>query len=249
MYATSVRPLPLGANRLCAFCCSVGCIVTSIGLVRPGGRSMPLMAPALTEHRLKARAVPAIHDVVASPRKGCTHEDLWIGCGGTVRDFLRWGGQARTVPPVDVTAVIGSQLTYCVEVAAELLADIEDKLSALSTKLSGQGEKVPDGHGEGRGSATGRVPPGGTVATRGALLGPGDAELLHLPLQRRALHPQASRGPLRPAHHPARLAEDAEDVLPLGVGQRDRLGRGSGGRRPRAAGRRAGPGATGPGRG
>ena len=34
---------------------------------------------------------------------------------------------ARTVTPVDVTAVIGSQLTYCVEVAAELLADIEEQ--------------------------------------------------------------------------------------------------------------------------
>src|SRR5271166_4172261 len=43
------------------------------------------------------------------------------------RDFLRCGGQARTVSPVDVMAVIGSQLTYCVEVAAELLADVEEQ--------------------------------------------------------------------------------------------------------------------------
>ncbi len=42
-------------------------------------------------------------------------------------DFLRCGGQARTVPPVDVTAVRGSQLTYCVEVAAEPLADVEEQ--------------------------------------------------------------------------------------------------------------------------
>ena len=42
-------------------------------------------------------------------------------------DFLRCGGQARTVSPVDVTAVRGSQLTYCVEVAAELLADVEEQ--------------------------------------------------------------------------------------------------------------------------
>src|SRR5271157_212446 len=42
-------------------------------------------------------------------------------------DFLRCGGQARTVSPVDVMAVIGSQLTYCVEVAAELLADVEEQ--------------------------------------------------------------------------------------------------------------------------
>ena len=43
------------------------------------------------------------------------------------RDFLRCGGQARTVSPVDATAVIGSQLTSCVEVAAELLADVEQQ--------------------------------------------------------------------------------------------------------------------------
>jgi len=42
-------------------------------------------------------------------------------------DFLRCGGQARTVSPVDVTAVRGSQLTYRVEVAAELLADVEEQ--------------------------------------------------------------------------------------------------------------------------
>ena len=33
----------------------------------------------------------------------------------------------RTVSPVDVTAERGSQLTYCVEVAAELLADVEEQ--------------------------------------------------------------------------------------------------------------------------
>src|SRR5271166_5649489 len=42
-------------------------------------------------------------------------------------DFLRCGGQSRTVSPVDVTTVIASQLTYCVEVAAELLADVEEQ--------------------------------------------------------------------------------------------------------------------------
>src|SRR5208337_5566697 len=46
---------------------------------------------------------------------------------GKERDFLRCGGQARTVSPVGVTAVRGSQLTYCVEVAAELLADVEEQ--------------------------------------------------------------------------------------------------------------------------
>jgi len=60
-----------------------------------------------------------------------------------VGDFLRCGGQARTVSQVDVRSVVGSQLTYCVEVVAELLADIESKQSVLSTRLSGQGEKVP----------------------------------------------------------------------------------------------------------
>ena len=44
-----------------------------------------------------------------------------------IRHFLRCGGQARTVSAVDITAVIGSQLTYCVEVAAELLADVEEQ--------------------------------------------------------------------------------------------------------------------------
>src|SRR5271157_177596 len=43
------------------------------------------------------------------------------------RDFLRCGGQARTVSPVDVTTVIGSQLMYYVDVAAELLADVEEQ--------------------------------------------------------------------------------------------------------------------------
>ena len=42
-------------------------------------------------------------------------------------DFLRCGGQARTVSPVDITTAIASQLTYCVEVAAELLADVEEQ--------------------------------------------------------------------------------------------------------------------------
>ena len=72
------------------------------------------------------------------------------------------------------------------------------------------------------------------VRQRAALLGSRDAELLHLPVQHRTLHPQAGRGPLRPAHHPAGLAEGTEDVLPLGVGQRDRLGSWQGLRRPRA---------------
>ncbi len=65
------------------------------------------------------------------------------------------------------------------------------------------------------------------TATRGALFGPEDAGLLHLPVQHRTLHPQAGRGPLGRAHHSARHAEGTEDVLPLGVGERE-----PGGRRP-----------------
>ena len=64
----------------------------------------------------------------------------------------------------------------------------------------------------------------GTAAGGPALLGPGDAEFSHFLLQGRTLHPQAGRGPLRAGHHPAGLAEGAEDVLPLGVGQRHRRG-------------------------
>ena len=57
-----------------------------------------------------------------------------------------------------------------------------------------------------------------------ALLGSRDAEILHLPVQHRTLHPQAGGGSLGSAHHPARLAEGSEDVLPLGVGERERRG-------------------------
>src|ERR1700720_2983015 len=76
--------------------------------------------------------------------------------------------------------------------------------------------------------------PSGTFAARRALIGPGDAELGHLLLQSGTLHPQAGRGPLWTSHHPAGYAQDAEDMLPFGVGQRDRRtvrpirGRGSG---------------------
>ena len=52
------------------------------------------------------------------------------------RDFLRCGGQARTVSPVDVTAVRGSQLTYYVEVAAGLLADFHPPLLGWSSSTT-----------------------------------------------------------------------------------------------------------------
>src|SRR5208337_3709659 len=83
VYATSVRPLPLGANRLCAFCCSVGCIVTSIGSVRPAAPCRSWLQPLPASLESKGRS--GDRDVVASPRKECTHKDLWIGCGETVR--------------------------------------------------------------------------------------------------------------------------------------------------------------------
>src|SRR5258708_1135056 len=67
--------------------------------------------------------------------------------------------------------------------------------------------------------------PGGTAATRRALLGPRDAELFHLLLQSGTLHSQADRGSLRTAYHPAGFAEDSEDVLPFGVGQSGTRGR------------------------
>ena len=53
--------------------------------------------------------------------------------------------------------------------------------------------------------------PRGTAAARVALVGPRDTELFHLFLQRGSLHPQASRGPFRPANHPVGLAEGVED--------------------------------------
>jgi len=107
-------------------------------------------------------------------------------------DFLRCGGQARTVSPVDVTAVRGSQLTYCVEVAAELLAGVEEqtvrsvhhaqRLGRSSAESASGGQPtctdpnrvrlsrgargvVPPWRGRGRG---GHVPYGmGEVETRG----------------------------------------------------------------------------------
>src|SRR5208283_3407461 len=63
---------------------------------------------------------------------------------GKERDFLRCGGQARTVSPVDVTAVRGSQLTYCVEVAAELLADVEEQTVRSVHQAQRPGRESPD---------------------------------------------------------------------------------------------------------
>ena len=59
--------------------------------------------------------------------------------------------------------------------------------------------------------------PGGTAATGVALLWARDAELLHLLLQRGALHAQAGRCALGAAHDPAAVAEGTENVLALRV--------------------------------
>src|SRR5262245_43496240 len=52
-----------------------------------------------------------------------------------------------------------------------------------------------------------------------ALPGAGDAELLHFGLEGGPFHRQTGRGPVRTTQHPARFAENTEDVLPFGVGQ------------------------------
>jgi hypothetical protein len=56
------------------------------------------------------------------------------------RDFFRCGGQTQTISPLDVTRVIGMQLTYCVGVAAELLADVKAQpvRSVQQAERSGQ---------------------------------------------------------------------------------------------------------------
>src|SRR5271157_895360 len=64
---------------------------------------------------------------------------------GKERDFLRCGGQARTVSPVGGTAVRGSQLTYCVEVAAELLADVEEQTVRSVHQAQRPGRESPIG--------------------------------------------------------------------------------------------------------
>src|SRR5271157_4516728 len=64
-------------------------------------------------------------------------------------DFLRCGGQSRTVSPVDVTTVIASQLTYCVEVAAELLADVEEQTVRSVHQAQRPGRESPACTGKG----------------------------------------------------------------------------------------------------
>ncbi len=53
----------------------------------------------------------------------------------------------RTVSPVDVTAVRGSRLTYCVEVAAELLADVEEQTVRSVHQAQRPGRESPRGVG------------------------------------------------------------------------------------------------------
>ena len=56
----------------------------------------------------------------------------------------------------------------------------------------------------------------------------GDAELFHLRLESGPFHPQPGRRALRAAQHPPGLAEDAQDVVPFGVGQGPGAAAGSG---------------------
>src|SRR5208337_2953360 len=70
---------------------------------------------------------------------------LYFPSAGRCWDFLRRGRQARTVSPVDVTAVRGSQLTYCVEVAAELLADVEEQTVRSVHQSQRPGRESPVG--------------------------------------------------------------------------------------------------------
>ena len=76
------------------------------------------------------------------------------------RDFLRCGRQERTVSPVDVTAVRRSQLTYCVEVAAELLADVEEQTVRSVHQAQRPRRESPENatrvHGSERGTARSR---------------------------------------------------------------------------------------------
>ena len=58
-------------------------------------------------------------------------------------DFLRCGGQAQTVSPADATTASGSQLTYCVEVAAELLADVEEQTVRSVHQAQRSGRESP----------------------------------------------------------------------------------------------------------
>src|ERR1700730_15648474 len=93
----------------------------------------------------------------------------------------------------------------------------------------GKRAEVPPAECHGGGTAA--TPPGPPptptplpLGERGRGEGPGDAELFDLLLQSGTLHSQAGRGPLRTAYHPAGFAEDAQDVLPFGVGQGETRG-------------------------
>jgi hypothetical protein len=76
--------------------------------------------------KLQSLAVRQRHDWTISSRSGVGKLNR-----SDRRDFLRCGGQARTVSPADVTAVGWSQLTYSVEVAAEPLADVEQTVRSV----------------------------------------------------------------------------------------------------------------------
>ncbi len=58
-------------------------------------------------------------------------------------DILRCGGQAQTVSPVDTTTASGSQLTYCIEAAADLLADVEKQTVRSVHQAQRSGREIP----------------------------------------------------------------------------------------------------------
>jgi hypothetical protein len=102
-------------------------------LLEPFGRALtPALARALVDLRAPSEDQDRIDELAEKCNEGSLSDEERAEYEDYVRaihfrDFLRCGGQARTVPPVDVTAVRGSQLTYCVEVAAEPLADVEEQ--------------------------------------------------------------------------------------------------------------------------
>ena len=69
-------------------------------------------------------------------------------------------------------------------------------------------------------TANKKCPPASTDARGLALLGLRNAEPFHLPLQRGTLHSETSCSAVGTANDPVSLAQRAENVLPLGIGQR-----------------------------
>src|SRR4051812_26332897 len=70
-------------------------------------------------------------------------------------------------------------------------------------------------------SAEGKCADVSADAERSALLRTCDAELLNFRLEGGPFHGQTSRRAVAAAEHPPGFAEDAEDVVPFGVGEGD----------------------------